>query len=42
MRDVLTELGMQGPAIAFNGALTFRLEDGAIHPLAETPLFEPS
>ena len=38
MRDVLTELGMEGPAIAFNGALTFRLEDGAIHPLAETPL----
>jgi Cof subfamily protein (haloacid dehalogenase superfamily) len=38
MREVLAELGTDGPAIAFNGALTFRLQDGAIDPLAETPL----
>lgn len=38
MVDVLAELGLDGPAIAFNGALTFRLEHGAVHPLAETPL----
>jgi Cof subfamily protein (haloacid dehalogenase superfamily) len=38
MLDLLAELGLDGPAIAFNGALTFRLEDGALRPLAETPL----
>jgi Cof subfamily protein (haloacid dehalogenase superfamily) len=38
MRGVLAELGLDGPAIAFNGALTFRLEDGAMRTLAETPL----
>jgi Cof subfamily protein (haloacid dehalogenase superfamily) len=39
MVDVVAELELDdGPTIAFNGALTFRLEDGAIHPLAETPM----
>ena len=38
MRDLLAELGLEGPAIAFNGALTFRLEDGGVRALAETPL----
>jgi hypothetical protein len=38
MLDVLAELGLDGPAIAFNGALTFRLERGAMRVLAETPL----
>jgi Cof subfamily protein (haloacid dehalogenase superfamily) len=38
MVDPLVELKLDGPAIAFNGALTFRLEDGAVHPLAETRL----
>ncbi|HTE64541.1 MAG TPA: Cof-type HAD-IIB family hydrolase [Solirubrobacteraceae bacterium] len=39
MVDVVAELELDdGPTIAFNGALTFRLEDGAIHALAETPL----
>jgi Cof subfamily protein (haloacid dehalogenase superfamily) len=38
MVDLLAELGLGGPAIAFNGALTFRLEGGAVRPLAETPL----
>jgi Cof subfamily protein (haloacid dehalogenase superfamily) len=37
-RDLVAELGLDGPAIAFNGALTFRLEDGALRALAETPL----
>ena len=38
MCDLLVELQLDGPAIAFNGALTFRLERGAVHPLAETRL----
>jgi Cof subfamily protein (haloacid dehalogenase superfamily) len=38
MQDLLAELGLEGPAIAFNGALTFRLEHGAIRALAETPM----
>ena len=38
MVDVLAELGLDGPAIAFNGALTFRLEDGGIRALAEAPM----
>ena len=38
MTDLLIALKLDGPAIAFNGALTFRLEHGALHPLAETRL----
>ncbi len=38
MRGVLAELGLDGPAIAFNGALTFRLREDVLEPLAETPL----
>ena len=38
MCDLLVELQLDGPTIAFNGALTFRLEGGAVHPLAETRL----
>jgi Cof subfamily protein (haloacid dehalogenase superfamily) len=38
MLDPLAALGLDGPAIAFNGALTFRLVDGAVDVLAETPL----
>jgi Cof subfamily protein (haloacid dehalogenase superfamily) len=38
MVDQLVALQLDGPAIAFNGALTFRLEHGAVHPLAETRL----
>jgi Cof subfamily protein (haloacid dehalogenase superfamily) len=38
MIDLLAELGLEGPAIAFNGALTFRLRRGALHALAETPM----
>jgi Cof subfamily protein (haloacid dehalogenase superfamily) len=36
MADVLAALGLDGPAVAFNGAATFRLAGGAIEPLAET------
>ncbi len=40
MRDLLLELDLDGPAIAFTGALTFRLagDGAAIRVLAETPL----
>lgn len=39
MAAYLRELELDGPAIAFNGALTFRLrEDDGIEPLAGTPL----
>jgi Cof subfamily protein (haloacid dehalogenase superfamily) len=38
MLGVLAELGLDGPAVAFNGALTFRVRDGELVPLAETPL----
>jgi Cof subfamily protein (haloacid dehalogenase superfamily) len=38
MLGVLAELGLDGPAVAFNGALTFRVADGALVPLAEAPL----
>jgi Cof subfamily protein (haloacid dehalogenase superfamily) len=38
MLGPLAELGLDGPAIAFNGALTFRLERGAMRTLAETPM----
>ena len=38
MRDVMVALELDGPAVAFNGAATFRLEGGAIVPLAETTL----
>ena len=38
MRDVLDDLDMTGPAIAFNGAVTFRLAGAAIEPLAGTTL----
>jgi Cof subfamily protein (haloacid dehalogenase superfamily) len=36
MAGVLAALGLDGPAVAFNGAVTFRLAAGAIEPLAET------
>jgi Cof subfamily protein (haloacid dehalogenase superfamily) len=35
---VLAELGLDGPAIAFGGALTFRVAGGAVEPLAATPI----
>jgi Cof subfamily protein (haloacid dehalogenase superfamily) len=38
MTGYLAELGLDGPAVACNGALTFRLSDGAIRPLATRPL----
>lgn len=38
MIGVLAELGLDGPAVAFNGALTFNVREGAIVPLDETPL----
>src|SRR5918997_30396 len=38
MSTFMTALGLEGPAVAFNGALTFRLAGGAIEPLVETPL----
>lgn len=38
MSAFMATLGLEGPAVAFNGALTFRLAGGAIEPLAETRL----
>jgi Cof subfamily protein (haloacid dehalogenase superfamily) len=38
MTAVLAALGLDGPAVAFNGAVTFRLAGGAIEPLAGTTL----
>ena len=38
MVGYLRELGLDGPAIGFNGALTFRLAGDAIEPLGGTPL----
>jgi Cof subfamily protein (haloacid dehalogenase superfamily) len=38
MLGVMDELGLSGPAIAFNGALTFELEDGAPRALDAHPL----
>jgi Cof subfamily protein (haloacid dehalogenase superfamily) len=38
MGAFMDALGLEGPAVAFNGALTFRLAGGAIEPLAETRL----
>jgi len=36
MHEVMTALDLDGPAVAFNGAVTFRLADGAVVPLAQT------
>ncbi len=36
MRDPMRSLGLDGPAVGFNGAVTFRLAGGAIEPLAAT------
>jgi Cof subfamily protein (haloacid dehalogenase superfamily) len=38
MVEYMRELDLDGPAIGFNGALTFRLAGDAIEPLAGTPL----
>jgi Cof subfamily protein (haloacid dehalogenase superfamily) len=38
MAEVMTALDLDGPAVAFNGAVTFRLVRGAIEPLAEMQL----
>ena len=38
MIGLVEDLELDGPAIAFNGALTFRVERGALHALAETPM----
>jgi Cof subfamily protein (haloacid dehalogenase superfamily) len=38
LRGVLAELGLPGPAIAFNGALVFRLVEAELRALTETPL----
>jgi Cof subfamily protein (haloacid dehalogenase superfamily) len=38
MAEVMAALGLDGPAVAFNGAATFRLAGGAIEPLAATTL----
>jgi Cof subfamily protein (haloacid dehalogenase superfamily) len=38
MSAFMVALGLDGPAVAFNGALTFHLAGGAIEPLAQAPL----
>ncbi len=38
LRWVLGALGLDGPAIGFTGAVTFRLEDGTLRVLAEAPV----
>ena len=38
LRGILQALGLDGPAIGFTGAVTFRLEGGAIRVLAESPV----
>src|SRR5690349_1639708 len=38
LRGVLRALGLAGPAVAFNGAATFRVTDEGIEALADTPV----